>query len=92
LREDECPPHLRHLQCIGDFHSHTVPGSTIPSDVDAKAWAGTMDRYGLARYVGVIVSPAKSGGWTFPQFSGWTVRRVGSPSRPICEPARVVMA
>lgn len=90
LREEQCPDELRHLKLIGDFHSHVIPGSTIPSDTDAKAWAGTMDKYGLARYCGVIVAPAEQGGWTFPVFSAWTVRREGSPSKPICEPARMV--
>jgi len=40
-----------------------------------------------ARYVGLIVSPSESMGWMCPIFSAWTVRRVGSPSLPVCEPA-----
>jgi proteasome lid subunit RPN8/RPN11 len=89
LRSEQCPPELRHLKLIGDWHSHPIPGSTTPSDTDAKAWAGWMDKYGLARYLAVIVSPAESGGWTYPQFTAWTVRREGSPSLPVCEPARL---
>jgi Prokaryotic homologs of the JAB domain len=89
LREEQCPPELRHLKVIGDWHSHPFAGSTIPSDTDARAWAGWMDRYGLARFSAVIVSPAEQGGWMIPTFSAWTVRREGSPSRPICEPARI---
>jgi hypothetical protein len=91
LRENECPPELRHLRCVGDFHTHTFHGSTVPSDVDAKAWAGTLDRYGLSRFMGVIVTPAEHGGWMIPHFSGWTVRRSGVPSRPVCQPARLVL-
>ena len=89
LREEQCPPELRHLKVIGDWHSHPIVGSTTPSDTDAKAWAGWMDKYGLARFSAVIVSPAEQGGWTYPQFSAWTVRREGSPSLPVCEPARL---
>jgi hypothetical protein len=89
LRSEQCPPELRHLKVIGDWHSHVIPGSTTASDTDAKAWAGWMDKYGLARFCAVIVSPAESGGWTYPQFSAWTVRREGHPSLPVCEPARL---
>jgi proteasome lid subunit RPN8/RPN11 len=89
LREEQCPPELRHLKVIGDWHSHPIAGSTTPSDTDAKAWAGWMDRYGLARFSAVIVSPAEQGGWTYPVFSAWTVRREGHPSLPVCEPARI---
>jgi proteasome lid subunit RPN8/RPN11 len=31
-----------HLQVLGDWHSHCVGGSELPSSADAKAWAGTM--------------------------------------------------
>jgi hypothetical protein len=81
------PPALAHLELCGDFHSHAVRGSTIPSDSDARAWAGQMDRAGLQRYLGVIVSPSENLGWTCPVISAWTVRREGVPSRPVCEPA-----
>jgi hypothetical protein len=89
LREEQCPPELRHLKCVGDWHSHPIPGSTIPSDTDARAWAGTMDKYGLARYCALIVSPPAESGWMIPRITAWTVRREGSPSRPVCEPARM---
>jgi hypothetical protein len=89
LREEQFSPELRHLKLAGDWHTHVVPGSVITSEVDAKAWSGTMDKFGLARYCALIVSPADSGGWMYPRFSAWTVRREGSPSRPICEPARL---
>lgn len=90
LRERECPEELRHLKLVGDWHSHVIPGSTVPSDTDAKAWAGTMDKYGLARYCALIVTPAESGGWMYPTISAWSVRREGVPSKPICEPAKLV--
>jgi hypothetical protein len=81
------PPWLSHMSLAGDFHSHAIPGSTIPSDVDARAWAGQMDRHALERYIGVLVTPAESGGWMYPRFNVWTVRREGVPSLPVCEPA-----
>jgi hypothetical protein len=81
------PPELAHMQLAGDFHSHAVPGSTIPSDADARAWLGQMDRAGLDRYLGLIVSPSEALGWTNPVISAWSVRRDGD--RPVCEPARL---
>jgi proteasome lid subunit RPN8/RPN11 len=81
------PPELAHMELAGDFHSHSVAGSTIPSDADARAWAGSMDRAGLDRYIGVIVSPSESLGWMKPVISAWSVRR--EESRPVCEPARL---
>jgi hypothetical protein len=81
------PPELAHMELAGDFHSHSVAGSTIPSDADARAWLGQMDRAGLERYLGVIISPSEASGWMSPVISAWSVRREGS--RPVCEPAVV---
>jgi hypothetical protein len=74
----------------GDFHSHAYAGSTVPSDIDAKAWAGWAEKLGLPRFVGVIVSPHEELGWSCPMYSAWVVRRDGLPSKPVCEPAKVV--
>jgi hypothetical protein len=59
------------LQLLGDWHSHTVRGSELPSLADARAWAGTMDSLGRDAYVSVIVSPSEEQGWMFPKFSAW---------------------
>jgi hypothetical protein len=84
------PAYLQHLKHVGDWHVHSTPGSTVPSDRDAQSWALEMDTGALYRYVGVIVSPSESElGWSSPVISVWTVRREGLPSRPICEPARL---
>jgi hypothetical protein len=83
------PTELAHMELCGDFHSHSIPGSTVPSDSDARAWAGQMNRAGLDRYLGLIVSPSESSGWMSPVISAWTVRREGVQSRPVCEPARL---
>jgi len=83
------PPELGHVKHVGDWHVHPTRGSTIPSDGDARGWARTLDEYGFARYAAILVSPSEGLGWTCPVFSGWTVRRQGVPSRPICEPALV---
>jgi hypothetical protein len=74
----------------GDFHSHAYAGSTVPSDIDARAWAGLAEKIGLPRYVGIIVSPHAEIGWMAPTYSAWVVRRDGLPSKPVCEPAKVV--
>jgi hypothetical protein len=83
------PDEWRSFFWVGDWHVHPPPGSTVPSDRDMRGWAGAMDRTGIARYAGVIVSPAEQGGWMYPQFSAWTTRRAGSPSLPVCEPAEI---
>jgi hypothetical protein len=83
------PPELGHMTPVGDWHSHPTRGSTTPSDGDARGWARSLDEYGFSRYTAVIVSPSEGLGWMCPVFSGWTVRRQGVPSRPICEPALV---
>jgi hypothetical protein len=79
------PPELAHMEPCGDFHSHPIPGSTIPSDADARAWAGQMDRAGLERWVGLLISPSEGNGWLAPVISPWSVRRDGD--HPVCEPA-----
>jgi hypothetical protein len=83
------PPDLGHMKHLGDWHSHPNPGSTIPSDGDARGWARSLDEYGFARYSGIIISPSETLGWANPVFSAWTVRREGVPSLPVCEPARL---
>ena len=80
---------LPHLQLVGDWHSHTHPGSELPSLQDAKAWCGQMDALARDAYVSVLVSPSKQMGWTLPQFSGWIAGRYGSPSRPVVGRARI---
>lgn len=84
------PPDLGHMTPLGDWHSHPNPGSTIPSDGDARGWARSLDQYGFARYSAIIVSPSESFGWANPVYSAWTVRREGVPSLPVCEPAKLV--
>jgi hypothetical protein len=83
------PPDLGHMTPLGDWHSHPNPGSTIPSEGDARSWA-RLDEYAFARYTAIIVSPSESLGWVNPIFSAWTVRREGVPSLPVCEPAKLV--
>jgi hypothetical protein len=69
-----------HLELLGDWHSHVVRGSELPSSADAKAWAGTMDSLGRDAYVSVIVSPSPEMGWMFPRFSAWIAgRHDGAP-------------
>lgn len=72
-----------HLELVGDWHSHCVRGSELPSLQDARAWAGTMDRFGREAYVSVLVSPSPEMGWSSPKFSAWVAGRYGSPSRPV---------
>jgi len=73
----------KHLELVGDWHSHTVPGSELPSLHDAKAWAGTMDNLARDAYVSLLVSPSAELGWLAPKFSGWIAERYGVPSRPV---------
>jgi hypothetical protein len=81
---------LGHLKLVGDWHCHTRGGSQLPSDADARAWAGTMDSLGRSAYVSVIVSPNDQGsGWTLPSFSAWVAGRTGHPSRPVVGRARI---
>jgi hypothetical protein len=81
---------LAHLHLCGDWHSHTGPGSELPSLQDARAWAGTMDSLGRSAYVSVIVSPNADGcGWMIPSFSAWVAGRYGYPSRPVVGRARI---
>jgi hypothetical protein len=82
------PPELAHVMRVGCWHSHGVPGSDVPSDVDLRAWAGNLDAMALPFYTGIIASPARDGGWMFPTLTPWCVRREGSPSKLICERAR----
>jgi len=72
-----------HLELVGDWHSHCVPGSELPSLQDARAWAGTMDSLGREAYVSLIVSPSPEMGWSSPKVSAWVAGRYGSPSRPV---------
>jgi Prokaryotic homologs of the JAB domain len=81
---------LGHLRLVGDWHSHTVRGSDLPSLQDARAWAGTADSLARQAYVALVVAPNDNGyGWSMPMFSAWVVERVGFPSTPICARARV---
>ena len=82
-------PGLERRHVVGDWHTHTVPGSQLPSLQDARAWCGTMDRLARTRYVSLIVAPSESGGWSFPHFSAWVAGRGGVPSRPIVGRARM---
>jgi hypothetical protein len=71
------------LTLCGDFHSHCIAGSTVPSPADCKAWAGTGDMLNRDCYVSLIVSPsAKGSGWSIPTFTPWIAYRRGRPSRP----------
>jgi hypothetical protein len=74
---------------IGDWHAHTIRGSELPSEQDARAWAGTADSLGREAYVSLIVSPSAEMGWTCAEFSAWVARRFGVPSRPVVERARL---
>jgi hypothetical protein len=79
------PRHLFHR--IGSWHSHPVPDDR-PSQADMEAWITRSKETEGMSYVSVIVTPADSGGWMFPQLSGWVVRHDGA--RYICERTRVV--
>lgn len=71
-------------QIIGDWHAHVIRGSELPSQQDARAWAGSMDWLGRTAYVALVVSPSESQGWMFPRFSAWIAGRDytrGLPSR-----------
>jgi hypothetical protein len=49
---------LGHLRLVGDWHSHCVRGSELPSQQDAIAWAGTMDSLAAREaYVSLVVAP-----------------------------------
>jgi len=54
-----------------------------------RGWAGMLDRYHFARWLGVIVTRGESG-WDYPRFTGWLVRREYPGLKLVCEPARVV--
>jgi hypothetical protein len=82
------PPELAHVMRIGDWHSHGVPESDVPSDVDLRAWAANLDAMGLPFYTGIIASPARDGGWMLPSLTPWCVRREGYPSKLVCERAQ----
>jgi hypothetical protein len=77
------------LALVGDWHSHCVASSELPSMQDAKAWAGTMDGLGRSSYVSVLVSPTEGTGWMIPRFSAWVAGRYGVPSRPVVGRARI---
>jgi hypothetical protein len=72
-----------HLELLGDWHSHTVRGSELPSLGDARAWAGTMDKLGRSAYVSLLVAPGEELGWMTPKFSAWIAGRYGQPSTPV---------
>jgi hypothetical protein len=58
-----------------------------------RAWAGLLDRYEFARWLGVVVTRGEDGsGWTWPRLSGWVIRREYPSKRLVCEPARIVEA
>jgi hypothetical protein len=78
-----------HLHLIGDWHSHVVPTSELPSLQDARAWCGQMDALARDAYLSLVVSPSESQGWLFPRFSAWICGRYGSPSRPVVGRARM---
>jgi hypothetical protein len=60
---------------IGDWHSHTIAGSTLPSEPDMRAWAGSADAIGLPYYAALIITPSAEGsGWMLPRYSGFRCR------------------
>ena len=77
------------MELIGDWHSHCVAGSELPSLQDAKAWAGTMDKLARDAYVSLVVSPLPDTGWMYPKFTAWVAGRYGVPSRPVVGRARL---
>jgi hypothetical protein len=81
---------ISHVARIGDWHSHNIPESDVPSDTDMRAWAGNLDALALPFYTGIIASPARHGGWSILSLAPWTVRREGYPSKLVCERARFV--
>jgi hypothetical protein len=60
---------LGHLQLVGDWHCHTIPGSELPSLQGARAGSGTMGRLGRTAYVSLLVSPSEDQGWLSPRAS-----------------------
>jgi hypothetical protein len=81
------PPELQHVMRVGDWHSHNIPESDVPSETDMRAWAGNCDALALPFYVGVIASPARDGGWMLRSLTPWVTRREGYPSKLVCERA-----
>jgi hypothetical protein len=79
-----------HWRLAGDWHSHTVPDSTLPSDNDMRAWASLLDRWQFARWLGVVVTRGEESGWQYPTLTGWLVRREYPELNLVCEPARIV--
>jgi hypothetical protein len=75
----QLPLDLDHMTLAGDWHTHASKGSTLPSETDARAWAGTADALARDCYVSLIVSPSSPMGWTFTR---WIAYRRGTPSRP----------
>ena len=71
-----------HLHLLGDWHSHTIPGSELPSLQDAKAWAGTMDSLARDAYVSLLVSPSEELGWMTPKFQPGSQGAMAYPRGP----------
>ena len=71
-----------HLHLLGDRHSHTIPGSELPSLQDAKAWAGTMDSLARDACVSLLVSPSEELGWMTPKFQPGSQGAMACPRGP----------
>jgi hypothetical protein len=70
----------------GDWHLHNVVGDTSPSPADMKTWARAMKDFGLARWVGVIVSPHEVWGLGMTaHYTAWVISR--TPDGVTCQPA-----
>ena len=88
----EAFPDFKNLGFVGCWHTHPHSRSSRPSAADMRAWAGWLDKFLFRAYLGLIVTPDPEGltGWNYPRIAGWVMRREGSPSKLVCEPARVV--
>lgn len=84
--------HIRQQRFVGDWHTHGLSRSGRPSAADMRAWAGHLDQYVFRAWVGLVVTPDPEGltGWSYPRISAWITHREGSPSKLVCERARVV--
>jgi proteasome lid subunit RPN8/RPN11 len=75
---------------LGDFHSHPVAGSGLPSPDDRRAWVESLRRSRLPSYVGVIVYRSHSlGSWGSADLSAWVTYRESATGRYVVEPATI---
>jgi proteasome lid subunit RPN8/RPN11 len=76
---------------LGWWHTHPE-GAATPSPVDLASWSRALERIGARRgsglYLGVIVTPSRSGSWHNPQLHAHVARR-GERRGVVCESAAI---